>query len=67
LEPLIVNIHGAAEHVGKRPKHGVRGTDHQTRLIQLRREMREAVEQEDYERASRLRDEIRCMEKPPGA
>lgn len=62
LEPLIMNIHGATEHVGKRPRHGVRGTDHQTRLIQLRREMREAVDREDYEKASKIRDEIRQLE-----
>jgi protein arginine kinase activator len=63
LEPLIMNIHGAIEHVGKRPQHGVCGTDHQTRLIQLRREMKEAVEREDYEKASAIRDEIRKLEK----
>jgi len=66
LEPLIMNIHGATEHVGKRPKQGVHGADYQTRLIQLRREMKEAVEQEDYEQASRLRDEIRRLEKQRG-
>lgn len=62
LEPLIMNIHGAVKHVGKQPRHGVPGTDHQTRLIQLRREMKEAVEQENYEQASALRDEIRRIE-----
>ena len=63
LEPLIMNIHGATEHVGKSPQHGVRGTDHQTSLIKLRREMKEAVEREDYEQASAIRDEIRQLEK----
>lgn len=63
LEPLIMNIHGATEHVGKTPRHGVRGTDHQTKLIQLRREMKEAVEREAYEEASSIRDEIRRLEK----
>ncbi len=63
LEPLIMNIHGAVEHVGKRPQHGVHGTDHQTRMIRLRREMKEAVEREDYEKASAIRDEIRKLEK----
>ena len=63
LEPLIMNIHGSTEHVGKKPKQGVPGTDHQTRLIQLRREMREAIDREDYEQASKLRDEIRRIEK----
>ena len=33
-----------------------------TELIRLRREMRECVEQEDYEGASRLRDQIRQLE-----
>ena len=31
-------------------------------MIQLRREMEEAVEREDYEKASELRDELRRME-----
>jgi protein arginine kinase activator len=62
LEPLILNIHGAGQHVGKRPRSGEEGTDHQTQIIRMRREMKEAVLEEDYERASRLRDEIRQLE-----
>ncbi len=62
LEPLIANIHGDSEHKGKVPRHGATGTDEQTELIRLRREMKEAVEREDYEQASKLRDSIRRME-----
>lgn len=62
LEPLIVNIHGESQHVGKRPKHGSKDLDRQTELIRLRREMKETIEQEDYERASELRDQIRRIE-----
>jgi protein arginine kinase activator len=62
LEPLILNIHGSGQHVGKRPRSGEVETDSQTQLIRLRREMKEAVLEEDYERASRLRDEIRQLE-----
>ena len=62
IEPLLVNIHGETTHTGKRPKRAVRNADDQTRLIRLRREMREAVQSEDYERASLLRDEIRKIE-----
>jgi protein arginine kinase activator len=62
LEPLIANIHGETVHVGKRPKRTARGMDNQTRLIRLRRDLREAVQAEDYERASLLRDEIRVLE-----
>ncbi|MFO0913189.1 MAG: UvrB/UvrC motif-containing protein [Pirellulales bacterium] len=62
LEPLILNIHGAAHHVGKRPRSGAHETDSRTQMIRLRREMKEAVLEEDYERASKLRDEIRVLE-----
>ncbi|MEQ8846194.1 UvrB/UvrC motif-containing protein [Botrimarina sp.] len=62
LEPLLVNIHGETQHVGKTPRHGGEGAEQQTQLIRLRREMKEAVAGEDYERASVLRDEIRGIE-----
>jgi protein arginine kinase activator len=48
--------------VGKRPKHSPPNTDRQTDLIRLRREMKDAINAEDYERASQLRDEIRQIE-----
>jgi protein arginine kinase activator len=62
LGPLILNIHGESEHVGKRPKRSSVDTDQQTELIRLRREMKEAIRDENYERASALRDEIRKIE-----
>jgi protein arginine kinase activator len=62
LEPLILNIHGETEHVGKTPKRSPQASQQRTRLIQLRREMKEAVAEENYERASQLRDEIRQIE-----
>ncbi|HTN75513.1 MAG TPA: UvrB/UvrC motif-containing protein [Pirellulaceae bacterium] len=67
LEPLLVNIHGETNHLGKRPKRGSHGTDRQTDLIRLRREMKDKVEKEDYEGASLLRDQIRQIEKEGGA
>ncbi|MCA9149111.1 MAG: UvrB/UvrC motif-containing protein [Planctomycetales bacterium] len=62
LEPLIVNIHGATRHVGKQPKRQSGDSDWQTELIRLRRELHEAIEDERYERASELRDEIKRIE-----
>ena len=62
LEPLIVNIHGETEHRGKRPRRSPHGSEQQTELIRLRREMLESVEREDYERASELRDQIKMLE-----
>jgi protein arginine kinase activator len=63
LEPLLVSIHGETHHVGKVPKYCSRGAEQQTQLIRLRREMKEAVAAEEYERASQLRDQIRAIEK----
>ncbi len=62
LMPLIENIHGETLHSGKRPRRAAHDLDKQTSLIRLRREMREAIKGEDYERASVLRDEIRKLE-----
>src|SRR5206468_6213777 len=63
LTPLIANIHGEAQHAGKRPRGHEGGTDEQTELIRLRREMEEAKQKEHYERAAKIRDQIRDLEK----
>ena len=62
LEPLILNVHGESEHVGKRPRRAPAGSENRTQLIRLRRDMKEAVENENYERASEIRDQIRRIE-----
>jgi protein arginine kinase activator len=66
LEPLVLNIHGETQHVGKRPQRLESGTEAVTQLIRLRRDMKEAISDEDYERASELRDKIRSIEKQLG-
>jgi protein arginine kinase activator len=63
LDPLILNIHGESAHTGKRPQRSPANTDRQTELIRLRREMKDAIQGEDYEKASQLRDEIRQIER----
>ena len=65
LEPLVMNIHGETAHTGKRPERLAAGTQRRTELIRMRREMKEAIQAEDYERASKLRDEIRRVEETP--
>jgi protein arginine kinase activator len=62
LEPLLNNVHGSVEHAGKKPQRGSHDTQPQTELIRLRREMKEAVDREDYELASQLRDRIKSVE-----
>jgi protein arginine kinase activator len=62
LDPLILNIHGETEHVGKTPKHSAANSERRTQLIRMRREMKDAITQENYEQASELRDRIRRIE-----
>ena len=71
LEPLIANIHGSTEHTGRRPSRGPTvagaeplpdGTQDLTRVIGLRREMKESIALEDYEKARENRDAIRSIE-----
>lgn len=61
LEDVLITLHGANQHVGKHPKSN-QDTDLRTELIRLRRDMQQAVELEDYERASEIRDRIRDIE-----
>lgn len=62
LEPLIANIHGATEHVGRSPARFPGGTESLTTAIGMRREMKDAIECEDYEQAGSLRDELRQID-----
>lgn len=63
LAPLIERAHeGATQHVGKVPMTADSTVRRQTGVFRLRRELEEAVEQENYEVAARLRDEIQALE-----
>lgn len=62
LTPLIENIHGETRHAGKFPKRAPESSHRQFRLIKLRNDLRLAVQDEDYETAARLRDEIQSLE-----
>src|SRR5918997_73979 len=66
LTPLLQRAHeGATHHVGKVPtRRGGTGVPmkRQVDLTKLRKELAKAVEAEDYERAAKLRDQIRQAE-----
>ena len=66
LQPLLDNIHNSTQHVGKRPLRASALADTQANLIDLRREMEQAIETENYERAGQLRDELRDLESTLG-
>jgi protein arginine kinase activator len=61
LLPLLENIHGETGHCGKVPKRAPDSSQRQFRLIKLRNELRSAVDDERYEEAARIRDEIQSL------
>jgi protein arginine kinase activator len=70
IGPLLDKIHGNNKHVGKTPLHALRGDigikDSQdpleTKLNGLRSKLQELVEEERFEEAAAVRDEIRELE-----
>lgn len=61
LEKLFDRIHRSVRHVGKSPRH--RGSGPRlSELVQLRQQLRRAVEAENYEEAAKIRDLIRQKE-----
>ena len=63
IDALVLNVHGANEHTGKVPERKIGDTKDRMLLIKFRRDLDDAVQYEDYERASKLRDKIKELEK----
>ena len=63
LEPLIERAHdGATQHIGKVPSTAGATVRKNTDLLRLKRELQDAVDQENYEQAVQLRDQIEKLE-----
>src|SRR5947207_6196687 len=62
LMPLLENIHGETKHCGKTPRRLPQNKKTQAELVQLRKQLLQAVNKEAYEDAARLRDRIRQLE-----
>lgn len=67
LLPTIRSIHGNTAHKGKRPdaiEYTVEdaGSEKEDKKSSLKAELKKAIENEDFERAAQLRDQIREME-----
>ena len=67
LDPLLEKVHGRAEYAGKLPSRAGESQKRQRDMMTMRRQLREAVEREDYEEAARLRDLIKEKEGLHGA
>lgn len=59
LQPLLRHIHGSTQHGGKSPAQLGPHAVMRQHLVELKEELSRAIEVEEYEKAARLRDEIR--------
>ena len=63
LKPSLQKIHGRTQHAGRTPKAFVPdpADERNQRMNELRKQMDEAVAEENFEEAARLRDELRAL------
>ncbi len=62
LNLLLAGIHGETQHIGKSPHRIPKDKSAQSELTALRRKLQLAVQDEAYEAAAKLRDQIRVLE-----
>jgi protein arginine kinase activator len=63
---LIKRIHGNSCHTGKVPARGEAKLVEKQKAVVLREELQRAIQEENFERAAQLRDEIRALEQEGG-
>ena len=62
LDALIKRAQeGATEHIGRIPRKSAGPVSRQVRLRKMQRDLQRAVEQEDYEEAAKVRDNIKHL------
>ena len=59
LSPLIRRIHGGDRHTGKVPNNAARDIRLRKEIEELKKRLQQAVENEEYELAAKIRDEIK--------
>jgi protein arginine kinase activator len=62
LVAVLRHVHGSTQHAGKKATRVGERAVIRERVAALREELTEAIQDEDYERAASLRDEIRALE-----
>jgi protein arginine kinase activator len=62
LDPMLRRIHGKTHHVGKVPQRSGNQIRLRNEIARLKRELQEAINAEEYERAAVLRDRIKNLE-----
>ncbi|MCX5694095.1 MAG: UvrB/UvrC motif-containing protein [Candidatus Omnitrophica bacterium] len=70
LAPLLKRIHGSNQHVGKNPtkaKTQVKSSKKKSGLQELKDQLQRAIQQEAFEEAARLRDQIKKISLEQGS
>ena len=62
LQPVLQRIHGRLQHEGRIPVNAGEGLQLRRQIEAKRREMQAAIDQEEFERAAALRDELRGLQ-----
>ena len=62
LDPLLDGMHAGVKHLGKIPAGSKSRVDFDQSIELIRKELQEAVEREDFEKAAELRDRLHDME-----
>ena len=62
LSPSISKIHGNAEHSGKLPKGAGEKAQKAHKLDSLKKQLQQAIQNEEFEQAAKIRDQIKAME-----
>lgn len=67
LEPLVAGIHGNVRYVEESPETAepVSTKDLESQVSALRERLKAAIQNEKFEEAARLRDEIHTLQEPP--
>lgn len=63
LDPLFKRVHGNTIHVGKVPKRTGGLIQYKREIEKLKKDMMVRIEQEEFEQAAKIRDQIREIEK----
>lgn len=62
LMPTVTGIHGNVTHIGRTPGNHREMMEKQAKINELKARQQKAVEEQDYELAAQLRDEIKAIE-----
>ncbi|WNQ11708.1 UvrB/UvrC motif-containing protein [Paenibacillus aurantius] len=63
MDPLFKRVHGSTSHTGKVPKRAGGRIQFRRDIENLRKDMADYIEKEEFERAAKVRDQIRELEK----